>query len=69
MYSYTQVDATLIQQIRVYVSMIVRWTINLVLRTIEKMFFLDSPFDSEDLAEVVESLLFNTNIHAHVPIK
>ncbi|PVD34056.1 hypothetical protein C0Q70_05318 [Pomacea canaliculata] len=28
-----------------------RWTINLVLRTAEKMFYADTPFDSEDLAE------------------
>ena len=39
-----------------------RWTINLVLRTFEKMFFLASPFDSEDLAEVrIASLI--THFH------
>ena len=38
-----------------------RWTINLVLRTFEKMFFLGSPFDSEDLAEVRVIFLFPPN--------
>uniref|UniRef100_A0A2C9LNI7 Calponin-homology (CH) domain-containing protein n=1 Tax=Biomphalaria glabrata TaxID=6526 RepID=A0A2C9LNI7_BIOGL len=28
-----------------------RWTVNLVLKTAEKMFYIDTPFDSEDLVE------------------
>ena len=32
-----------------------RWPINLVLKTIEKILYIDSPFDSEDLAEVSET--------------
>ncbi|KAI8781208.1 hypothetical protein BgiBS90_018559 [Biomphalaria glabrata] len=28
-----------------------RWTVNLVLETAEKMFYIDTPFDSEDLVE------------------
>jgi hypothetical protein len=31
---------------------IYRWTINLALKTAEKMFYADTPFNSEDLVEV-----------------
>ena len=30
-----------------------RWTMNLVLRTMEKMFYIDTPLDSEDFVEVI----------------
>ena len=29
-----------------------RWTINMILKTMEKMFYINTPFDSEDLVEV-----------------
>ena len=32
--------------------MLYRWTINTALKTAEKMFYAETPFDAEDLVEV-----------------
>ena len=38
-----------------------RWSVNLILRTMEKMFYLDTPFDSEDLVEVIRNFVLFSN--------
>lgn len=37
-------------------ELLFRWTINLALKTAENMFYADTPFDSEDLVEVIDIL-------------
>lgn len=35
-------------------ELLFRWTINLALKTAENMFYADTPFESEDLVEVID---------------
>lgn len=39
-------------------ELLFRWTINLALKTAENMFYADTPFDSEDLVEVIHLILY-----------
>ena len=41
-----------------------RWAINMILKTVEKMFYMNTPFDSEDLVEVTlfYFFVFSNNI-------
>ena len=36
-------------------SLNIRWTINLALKTAEKMFYAETPFEAEDLVEVSDA--------------
>ena len=41
------------QAMSYFATIVYRWTINMAIRTAEKMFYNETPFDSEDLVEVI----------------